>query len=113
MAIKLKNDENTPIETIKEQMGKPRPLPMGRSEFMEWSDRIISGALVSAAVEDQRYVLANLIMHLGPTEDHKPDGFFIKSLRKLAANQVADTIRREIYDARKQSGQTKEPTLAQ
>lgn len=74
---------------------------MGRAEFEEWSDRIISGALVSAVPEDQKFVLANLVMSLGPTEDHKPDIFFIKSLRKAAVNQVADVIRVEYREAKK------------
>jgi hypothetical protein len=61
----------------------------------------MSGALVSADVSSQQYALANLLLHLGPTESHKPDAFFIHSLRKFAVNQVADEIRKELYAARK------------
>lgn len=89
-------------------MNEPRPLPMGREDFDEWSDRIISGALIpggeenrEAFVKSQKYALANLLLHLGPTESHKPDAFFIHSLRKFAINQVADSIRREMYEERK------------
>lgn len=99
--LKIKNTDDTPVVTISEQMNEARPLPMGRQEFEDWSNRIISGALVSALPEDQKYVLANLIMSLGPTEDHKPDIFFIKSLRKAAVNQVADVIRVEYREAKK------------
>jgi hypothetical protein len=74
---------------------------MGRKEFEEWSDRIIGGALVSADPPSQKFVLANMILALGPTESHKPDAHFIHSLRKFAANQVADVIRTEIRDSRK------------
>lgn len=82
---------------ILRQLNKPRPLPMGRSEFNEWSARIIQGALVpGATINSQIWTLANLILHLGPTESHKPDAFFIHSLRKFAANQVADYVRAEI-----------------
>lgn len=70
---------------------------MGRSEFETWASRIIGGALVTADHNSQRYVLANMLMHLGPTESHKPDAHFIHSLRKFAVNQVADEIRREIH----------------
>lgn len=70
---------------------------MGRTEFDVWSDRIIAGALVTAERSSQKYVLANMLMHLGPTECHKPDAHFIHSLRKFAVNQVADEIRREIH----------------
>lgn len=106
--MKMTNTDGTPVEEILSQMGEPRPLPMGRTEFYEWSDRIISGALVSADVKSQQYCLANLLLHLGPTEDHKPDAFFIHSLRKFAVNQVADEIRKELYAERK--SQDKEPT---
>lgn len=99
--LKAKNTDETTTETILGQMAEPRPLPMGRQEFEDWSDRIISGALVNADVVSQKYCLANLLLHLGPTEDHKPDAFFIHSLRKFAVNQVADAIRQEIYKERK------------
>lgn len=74
---------------------------MGRKEFEEWSERIIAGAMLTATKESQKFTLANLILHLGPTESHKEDAFFIHSLRKFAANQVADAIRMEIRDKAK------------
>lgn len=101
MFNRKKNSRFTSKETIQKQMGELRPLPMGRKEFEEWSDRIIAGALVSADVNSQKWTLANLILHLGPTEDHKEDAFFIHSLRKLAANQVADAIRTELREEAK------------
>lgn len=82
-------------------MTTPKPLPLGVSEFHEWSDRIIQYAMVSADATSLKYALANILMQLKPTEDHVEDAYFIKSLRKAAVNQVADAIRREIYDARK------------
>lgn len=96
--IKIKNDEMTPVADINAQMREMRPLPMGRADFDEWAERIISGALVpGAAYEDQVFALADLITHLGPTESHKPDAYFIHCLRKFAANQVAVTVREELY----------------
>jgi hypothetical protein len=89
------------VETVKEQLLEKRPLPMGRQEFEEWSDRIISGALLTADIDSQKFTLANLLLHLGPTESHKEDAFFIHSLRKFAVNQVADAIRIEIRDKAK------------
>lgn len=98
-----------PKDVILSQMNEPRPLPMGRQEFMVWSDRIIAGAMLPhdpaqpyEVYEDSvRYALANLLMHLGPTESHKPDAHFIHSLRKFAINQVADTLRKELFEAGK------------
>lgn len=103
-----KNNKKTPIKAILSQMNEPRPLPMGRQEFEDWAERIIAGALVPGGKEDsaifiesQRFTLANMLMHLGPTESHKPDAHFIHSLRKSAINQVADTIRKEIHEQAK------------
>jgi hypothetical protein len=77
------------IDQIGKQLLEKRPLPQGANEFEEWSDRIISGALITADTMSLKYALANMIMHLGPTESHKEDAFFIHNLRKSAANQVA------------------------
>lgn len=74
---------------------------MGRKEFEEWSDRIIAGAMLTATAESQKFTLANLLLHLGPTESHKEDAFFIHSLRKFAVNQIADTMRCDIRDTAK------------
>ena len=98
---KPRNTERTSKEAVVSQLNERRPLPMGRQEFDEWADRIIAGALLVADKESQRFTLANLLLHLGPTESHKEDAFFIHSLRKFAVNQVADTIRIEIRDAAK------------
>lgn len=117
-----RNSNFTPPNVIIDQMNEPRPLPMGRCEFDEWSDRLISGALLPGDhigiggtfeeaqqrytkgqifIESQKFALANMLMHLGPTESHKPDAFFIHSLRKFAVNQVADSIRKELHEAAK------------
>ena len=96
-----KNHQDAPITLIRDQLLESRPLPLGKTEFEEWSNRIISGTLLEADPESQKFALANMLMHLGPTEDHKPDAFFIHSLRKAAVNQVADTVRREIHECAK------------
>ncbi len=84
---------------------------MGRTEFDLWSDRIIAGAMIQPNapedenkeifIQSQKFALANMLMHLGPTESHKPDAHFIHSLRKFAINQVADIIRKELHEAAK------------
>lgn len=77
-----------------------RPLPMGVKEFVAWSDRIISQAMIPGATPDsQRFALADLILHLNSTEDHKEDAYFVKFLRKVAVNQVADHVRGELKEA--------------
>jgi len=108
------NDEPT-LEEIKDALHEPRPLPMGRKEFEEWSDRIIAGAMVGATPRSLKWTLAGCIMHLGPTEDHKPDIYFIKQLRKFAANQTAHMMMEEIKaDAKREleeANQNTEPKL--
>ena len=110
-----------PKKVIVDQMLEPRALPMGRSDFEEWSNRIISGALVPGGEENkevfhesQKFALANMILHLGPTESHKPDAFFIHALRKVAVNQVADVVRTEIREKVKAGAavnEAKEPAV--
>lgn len=99
--LRGKNSESTPTSVIMDQMNEPRPLPMGVKEFHEWSERIISGALVPADTPSLKFALAEMIMHLKPTEDHCSDGYFIKCLRKGATNQIAYAMMQEIRDARK------------
>lgn len=114
--LRGQNYTYTPKSVIMEQMLESRPLPMGRNEFMVWSDRIIAGALVPADpnqdslvyIDSIRYALANMLLHLGPTESHKPDAYFIHSLRKFAINQVADTLRKELFDEGKKRVATQE-----
>lgn len=72
---------------------KPQPLPLGATEFDAWSDRIIAGAMVDADHASQKFALADSITHLGSLEDHREDAYFIKYLRKVAANQVAVHMR--------------------
>lgn len=94
----IKNRDDLPIADISAQMREMRPLPMGRVEFEEWSNRIISGALVPGLEPlDAKFALADMITHLGPTESHKQDAYFIHYLRKVACNQVAVEIKKEIY----------------
>jgi hypothetical protein len=103
-----RNLDSTPADVIVAQINEPRPLPLGRRDFGEWAHRIITGAMLPvvegedaiAFIESQKFALATMIMHLGPTESHKPDAFFIHSLRKSASNQVAHEILQELKLAR-------------
>lgn len=91
------NTASTSIDTIISQMNEPRPLPMGRKEFDQWINRILSGSLLPCTDrESMEFALATMLMHLGPQESHKPDAFFIHSLRKSAVNQVAHARMQEI-----------------
>ena len=92
-------------EQLIADMTEKRALPQGRKEFEEWSDRIIKSAMVMADAKSQKYALADMILHLGATEDFKEDAYFIKHLRKVAVNQVADAVRTEIYAGKKDAAE--------
>lgn len=93
-----KNAPSTPVSLIQEQLQEKRPLPVGVAEFHEWSDRIISGAMLTATSESQKFALANVLLNLGPTIAYETDLYFIHVLRKHAVNQVADAMRAKIRD---------------
>lgn len=95
----IRNTEDLNVGEWKDVMQEKRPLPIGRTQFMEWSDRIISLAHVDATPESLRFSLAAMLMHLGPTEAFREDAYFILSLRKAAVNQTAHAILSEIKDA--------------
>ncbi len=105
--MKIKDpDVDLPVGDIVKQMNEPMPLPMGRAEFEDWADRIISGALIPSAPGQeellkisQKFALAEMIMHIGPRESHKPDAYFIHALRKVVSNQVALEVMKELKEA--------------
>lgn len=80
---------------------KKQPLPTGMSAFEGWSDRIIASAAIEATPESLKFVLADLLIRLGPQESHKEDDYFVQSLRKFAVNQIAEAKRKDIRDAAK------------
>ncbi len=96
-----KNSRYTPADVIVDQMNEPRSLPMGVTEFHEWSDRIIAGAMVPADRISLKFALAEMVMHLKPTESHCADAYFIHCLRKAAANQVCYAVMEELRALRK------------
>lgn len=95
-----KNNEQTPIGVILNQMTESRPLPLGMKEFDEWADRIISGACIPGATpQSQKFALADMVNRC-TENDFEEDAFFIKKLRKSAINQVCiakmEEIRNEV-----------------
>lgn len=74
----------------------PRSLPVGMSEFEVWSDRIISLSGQFADTDSMKFALASQVMHLGAQKSRVPDQFFINSMRKAAANQVASQVFQDI-----------------
>lgn len=80
----------------------PTPLPVGLSEFHKWADSIIELSGEYADPDSMKQALANMIIHASPAKasdtprSHVPKQFFVKGLRKGAANQVASYVFQEI-----------------
>ena len=90
--------EDLTIGNIKKEMLEKRPLPIGLTQLMEWTDRIIAGAGIDGSeacgwVGDNnqlRWMLCEFIQHYtSPTEDFKEDAFFIKRLRHQLSKETA------------------------
>lgn len=69
----------------------PTPLPSGLTEYSSWADDILSLSKVPDN-DSTRFTIAVMILHLNSTEDRKPKRFFVKSLNKAAANEIANSI---------------------
>ncbi len=73
----------------------PTALPVGLTEFNQWADSIIELAGPYADSDSMLQALANMVMHASPTDksqtarSHIPKNWFVKGLRKGAANQIA------------------------
>lgn len=97
--MKIKNTEDLTVGDMTADMLERKALPIGKTQFMEWSDRIIKGAMVEATTDSLRFSLANMLMHLGPTEAFREDAFFILQLRKAAVNQTAHYVAQELKES--------------
>jgi hypothetical protein len=107
--------ENLSVGDITEQMLEKRPLPIGMTQFNSWSDRIISGAMVEASKRSLRWTLAEMVLHLNPTEAFREDAHFILKLRKAAVNETCAQVMRDIkeeQEAEKKLAEATATTLA-
>lgn len=74
----------------------PRNLPVGLTEFDAFTARVILQAGKFADYDSMKWALASQVIHLGPQASAKPDQYFIRSLRKAAANQVASQVFQDV-----------------
>lgn len=74
----------------------PSKLPVGMAEFHEWSDSIIDLSGKFADEVSMKFALSSMIVHLKPDQGYVSKDFFVKSLRKAAANQVASQFFQDI-----------------
>lgn len=88
----------------------PRPLPTGMTQFETWSNRIISQAGQFADVDSMKWALASHVMHLDAVKAYVPDQYFIRALRKAAANQIASQVFQDIKNKQAARANTVEAT---
>lgn len=94
---------------------KPRPLPVGLTEFNAFADRIIEMAGRFADDDSLKFALATSIIHADASKGSIPDKFFVERLRKAAANQVASQVFQDIkvkQAAEQQAAQEKQQAEA-
>jgi hypothetical protein len=80
----------------------PTPLPVGMTAYNAWLTEVI--ALVGPVADEQSmaWVISNEIMRLPPGKDRVPKRYFVKSLRKFAANQIAGAKVLELKEKQEQ-----------
>lgn len=69
----------------------PTALPVGMTEFNNWSDSILAMSKVPDN-DSTRFAVAVMIMHLNATEDRKAKRYFVRALNKSAANECANSV---------------------
>lgn len=74
----------------------PTYLPVGVTEFQSWSRDIIELSGKFADEDSMRFALASQVLHLGAQKSSVPKHFFVCSMRKAAANQVASQVFQDI-----------------
>ena len=97
----LNDSEFDAEEDLDERLHIDRPLPVGRKEFEEWSDRIIQDCGLTVTPDSIKFTLAAMVLQLGNTDAFKPNAYFISALRKAAANQVAQAVMEELNQKKK------------
>lgn len=76
----------------------PSKLPVAMPEFERFADSIIDLSGEYADRKSMKWAVAAMIMHLGPQRSKVPKNYFVRSLRKTAANQVAQEYFRVIKE---------------
>lgn len=84
------------------RMRIPSRLPVGMSEFETWANDIISVSGKFADEVSMKFALATQILHLPAQSKMVPKKFFIDSLHKAAANQVASQVFSDIKQQQKE-----------
>jgi antirestriction protein ArdC len=88
----------------------PTKLPVGLTEFNTWADSIIDLSGQFADVDSMKYAIASTLIHLPSTKAYVPKDYFVRTMRKAAANQVASQV---FMDIKLKQQKAAEETAAQ
>ncbi len=91
----------------------PRPLPVGMADYEKLIDRVILLGGNYADRDSISFVMSSEIMHLGALQSSIPDRFFVRRLRKLAANQIAGQTMQNIKNKQIEAAQAQEAAKQQ
>lgn len=74
----------------------PSKLPVGKSEFDAWADSIIELSGPFADKDSMLFAIASILIHQPANRGSIPKAYFVNSLRKSAANQVASQVFQDV-----------------
>lgn len=89
----------------------PTKLPVGLTEMQQFCNEIIELSGKYADEDSMKYVITTSILHLDPSVDRISKQFFMRKLRKAAANQVASAVFTDIRDRNKPVEATTKPQV--
>lgn len=85
------------LRTLKQLVSYfPTVIPTGMTQFNTYLDSIVELTGPIADADSMKWVISNEIMRLSPGRDRIAKAFFVKSLRKYAANQLAASVVMEL-----------------
>ncbi len=79
----------------------PTLLPVGMTAFNAWADDIIALSGQFADRDSMRFAIASILIHTDAKHGSLPMQYFVKRLRKSAANQVASQVFQDVKEAQK------------
>lgn len=71
-------------------------LPVGMTELDAFISDVIELSGEYADRDSMAFAICSMIIHLGPQRSHVPKNYFVRSLRKVAANQVASQVFQDV-----------------
>lgn len=74
----------------------PSAIPVGLTEYQAWAESIISLTGPIADDNSLKFAIASMVIHLDRDTAYVSKRWFVKCLRKAAANQVASAVFQDI-----------------